>query len=70
MGKPTVVRDEAGKPIVTMHQLPDGLWAIDLECKEALKLAKYFLPPTPTVLDRPGKPASRWVYRSRPTIVQ
>jgi hypothetical protein len=58
--------DGHGKPVIAMHQLPNGLWAIDLECEEAQKLARYFLPFPLQVLDRPGKPNSRWLYRFKP----
>jgi hypothetical protein len=44
--------------------LGDGLMAIDLECKETLAMARYFLPKVPLeVRDRPGKPHSRWIYK-------
>jgi len=61
-----IVCDEHGSPIVSMHQLPNGLWAVDLDCAEALKLARYFLPRPMQVLDRAGKPNSRWVYKFKP----
>jgi hypothetical protein len=60
------ILDQNGKVIFSMTELPDGLFAIDLECDEALRLAKYFLPPTGMIMDRPGKPRSRWVYRNKP----
>ena len=69
MSKPTVIEDEEGKPIIHMHQLPNGLWAVDLECDEASRLARYFLPCPIQMLDRPGKPASRWVYKFKPPVL-
>ncbi len=60
------MRDECGAVILRLVQLPDGLVAVDLECAEARALAKSFLPGVPVaVRDRPGKPNSRWVYRTR-----
>jgi len=65
MGK--TIRDPQGNVMIRLHQLPSGLWAIDLECPEALALAKYFLPAVPLeVQDRPGKPKSRWIYKFKP----
>ena len=57
-------RDSEGKLIARLVQLAPNLIAIDLECQEALRLARYFLPKIPmAVEDRPGKPGSRWLYR-------
>jgi hypothetical protein len=65
----TVIEDEKGEAMIRMHQLPSGLWAIDLECKEAVALARYFLPCPLHMLDRPGRPASRWLYKFKPAVL-
>ena len=43
---------------------PSG-WLIDVDLDHmlAVKLAPQFLPPTPAVFGRPGKPRSHWIYR-------
>jgi hypothetical protein len=65
----TVIKDEKGKAMIHLHQLPDGLWAIDLLCDEACALARYFLPCPKQMLDLPGRPASRWVYKFKPVVL-
>ena len=63
-------RDCEGKLITRMVQLAPNLIAIDLECEEALRLARHLLPKIPmAVEDRPGKPGSRWIYRVNPKEV-
>jgi hypothetical protein len=58
--------DDQGKPMLRLVLLPDGLFAIDLECPETLAMARHFLPKIPLeVRDRPGRPNSRWVYREK-----
>jgi hypothetical protein len=52
--------------ILRIVQLPDGLFAVDLECSEAHRFERRFLPFPLEVRDRPGKPTSRWIYRVRP----
>jgi hypothetical protein len=42
----------------------DGLIDVDLDCKEACRLAPYILPPTLTY-GRPSKPRSHWLYKSQ-----
>ena len=54
-----------GEVILQIWQTYGGLTIIDLESKESVFFASYFLPPTPVILDRPGKPKSRYVYRVR-----
>jgi hypothetical protein len=39
-----------------------GLTDVDLDCPEALKLAKYFLPRTASKYGRPSKRRSHWLY--------
>ena len=39
-----------------------GLTDVDLDCKEAVALAPYFLPATGAVYGRPGKRRSHWLY--------
>jgi hypothetical protein len=46
-------------------QLPEGL-AVDLDCEEALFFGARFMPKPHAILDRPGKPQSRWLYRIAP----
>jgi putative DNA primase/helicase len=43
---------------------PSGwLIDIDLDHQRAVELAPQYLPPTPAVYGRPGKPRSHWLYR-------
>ncbi len=37
---------------------------IDLDCTEAIRLARFFLPPTDSIFGRESKPASHWIYSS------
>jgi hypothetical protein len=39
-----------------------GLTDVDLDCKEAISLAPYFLPPTPAVFGRASKPRAHHLY--------
>jgi hypothetical protein len=39
-----------------------GLSDVDLDCPEAVKLARYFLPPTGSKYGRPSKRKSHWLY--------
>jgi len=47
---------------VVLGTMSAGLTDVDLDCVEAMKLAPYFLPPTPTVFGRAGKPRSHYLY--------
>jgi hypothetical protein len=40
----------------------NGLTDVDLDCREALALAPYFLPPTASKYGRPSKRKSHWLY--------
>jgi len=40
-----------------------GIVDVDIDDKEALKFAPYFLPETDCIFGRASKPASHWVYR-------
>jgi hypothetical protein len=40
----------------------NGLTDVDLDCREALALARYFLPETNSKYGRPSKPESHWLY--------
>jgi hypothetical protein len=55
-------------PLLRTVKLPDGRYAIDLECAEALMIAPALLPKPSEIRDRPGRPASRWVYDARPKL--
>ena len=49
---------------------PSGwLIDVDLDHLRAVKLAPQFLPPTPLVFGRPGKPRSHWLYRAAAPLV-
>lgn len=39
-----------------------GLTDIDLDCPEAIELARYFLPETDSIFGRNSKPRSHWLY--------
>jgi hypothetical protein len=56
-----------GEVILRVHTLPNGLIAVDIETTKALFFASKFLPATPAIVDRPGKPKSRWLYKSSAT---
>src|SRR5262249_33270556 len=43
-----------------------GLVDVDLDAPEAVTVAALFLPATPLVFGRPGKPRSHWPYRCVP----
>jgi hypothetical protein len=58
-------RDPNGRLIIRVMQLPDGMTAVDLECDEAHFFAQQLLPKAATVVDRPGKPKSRWLYQAK-----
>lgn len=53
-----------GDVIIQFVALSDGTTAVDLECAEARAFARQLLPPPLEVRDRPGKPKSRWIYRT------
>jgi hypothetical protein len=55
-----------GEFITRMLRLPSGLIAVDLESKAAHFFGQRFLPPPLESRDRPGKLASRWIYKSQP----
>jgi len=40
----------------------NGLADVDLDCPEAIQLARYFLPPTEAMFGRPSKPNSHSLY--------
>ena len=43
---------------------PSGwLIDVDLDHPKAVELAPQYLPPTPAIFGRPGKPRSHWIYR-------
>jgi hypothetical protein len=42
----------------------DGLLDVDLDCPEAVELARFFLPETECVFGRKGAPCSHWLYVS------
>ena len=46
-----------------------GLVDVDLDAPEAVAVAATFLPPTPLIFGRPGKPRSHWLYRCSPPPV-
>jgi hypothetical protein len=43
-----------------------GLVDVDLDAVEAVAIAALFLPPTPLIFGRPGKPRSHWCFRCLP----
>lgn len=49
-----------------------GVVDVDLDCIQALRLAKDFLPPTGCIFGRPSKPRSHWIYiaSQSPSTVQ
>ena len=47
-----------------MGPLSNGLTDVDLDCKEAVDLAPFFLPPCGAVFGRPGNPKSHYLYLS------
>jgi Bifunctional DNA primase/polymerase, N-terminal len=46
-----------------MGQRSNGLADVDLDCREAVALASYFLPPTGSIYGRAGKRKSHYLYR-------
>ncbi|OWK39413.1 DUF3987 domain-containing protein [Fimbriiglobus ruber] len=42
---------------------PANLVDVDLDCPEAVAVARFFLPPTEMISGRPSAPASHWWYR-------
>ncbi|SDR31322.1 Bifunctional DNA primase/polymerase, N-terminal [Rhizobiales bacterium GAS113] len=42
-----------------------GLTDADLDCREAIPLAPYFLPPTRSIFGRPGKERSHWLFYTK-----
>lgn len=49
---------------------PSGwLIDVDLDHQRAVELAPQYLPPTPLVFGRPGKPRSHWLYRAAAPLV-
>ena len=59
--EPTNVGIVTGKP----PGMSWGIVDVDIDDKEALKFAPYFLPETDCIFGRASKPASHWVYRVR-----
>src|SRR3954468_7959700 len=47
---------------VILGPTSQGLTDIDLDCREAIDLAPYFLPRTDAIFGRASKPASHWLY--------
>lgn len=47
---------------VLLGEPSGGLVDVDLDCREALRLAPTFLPPTRSRFGRPSKRASHWLY--------
>lgn len=47
---------------VRLGEASGGLVDIDLDCPEAVALAKWFLPDTNAIFGRPGARASHWLY--------
>ena len=47
---------------VQMGAVSNGLTDVDLDCAEAIALAPRFLPSTPAVFGRQGKPKSHYLY--------
>ncbi|HXH20482.1 MAG TPA: phage/plasmid primase, P4 family [Dehalococcoidia bacterium] len=47
---------------VLLGEPSGGLVDVDLDCREALRLAPAFLPPTRSRFGRPSKRASHWLY--------
>jgi hypothetical protein len=53
----------AGSNIGVLLGEPSGwLVDVDLDCDEAVELAQQFLPPTPSITGREGRPRSHWWY--------
>lgn len=59
--KPEDFRDDDNIGIMSV----DGLVDIDCDAEEMVAVAAAFLPPTPAIYGRPGKPASHWLYRAK-----
>jgi hypothetical protein len=54
-GKPMNVGVHLGEP-------SGGLVDVDLDCREAITLARLLLPPTGSIFGRRGNPGSHWLY--------
>ena len=53
----------AGSNVGVILGEPSGwLVDVDLDCDEAVELAEQFLPPTPAITGREGRPRSHWWY--------
>jgi Bifunctional DNA primase/polymerase, N-terminal len=64
----TLARDFGGKlqnTGILLGNPSGGLVDVDLDCPEAIDLAKDFLPPT-RIFGRASKPASHWIYTCAP----
>jgi AAA domain/Bifunctional DNA primase/polymerase, N-terminal len=63
--------DGPGNIGVILGEASGGLVDIDLDCSEAVELARVHLPATEAIFGRQGKPRSHWLYRVKgnaPTI--
>ena len=49
---------------VIMGSSSGGLTDMDLDCREAVDLASWILPPTPAIFGRASNRASHWLYRT------
>jgi hypothetical protein len=49
---------------VQLGQASGGLTDVDLDCPEAIAVARYLLPMTGAVFGRASKRSSHWLYRS------
>lgn len=59
---PDYFKDQQGNIGVLMGDASNGLVDIDLDCPEAIRLAKHFLPPTAT-FGRDSGPRAHWLYK-------
>ena len=69
--EPDLPRYFNGKPQnvgVVLGPSSNGLTDIDLDCREAIEIAPYVLPPTGAIFGRHSAPASHWLYRSSLSI--